>query len=60
MPGGSAPVSGAGATGGLSGSALLALAALLLLAAPRAMRRLRLAAGSWRAAQFVLIPERPG
>jgi hypothetical protein len=60
MPGGSAPVSGAGAAGGLSGSALLAFAALLLLAAPLAMRRLRLAAGSWRAAQFILIPERPG
>jgi hypothetical protein len=59
-PGGVSPASGAGASGGLSASTLLAFAALLLLAGPRAMRRLRLAAGSRRAAQFVLIPERPG
>jgi hypothetical protein len=59
-PGGVSPAGGAGAAGGLSASTLLALAALLLLAGPRAMRRLRLAAGSRRPAQFVLIPERPG
>lgn len=59
-PGGVSPAGGAGVSAGLSASTLLALAALLLLAGPRAMRRLRLAAGSRRPAQFVLIPERPG
>jgi hypothetical protein len=49
---------GGGAAVGLSG--FLAFALLLALAAPRAMRRLRLACLPWRTAFFVLIPERPG
>jgi hypothetical protein len=63
------PVSGF-AGGGLSSMAggasgvglldLLALAGLLLLGAPLAMRRLRLSSEPWRSAPFVLIPERPG
>ena len=52
---GSAP-SGSGLA--LSGS--LSLAGLLLLAAPRAMRRLRLSCEPQLTACFVLIPERPG
>ena len=59
-PDGVSPAGDASATSGLSASTLLALAGLLLLAGPRAMRRLRLANGSRRPAQFVLIPERPG
>jgi hypothetical protein len=50
-----------GASG--SGTALsifLTLAGLLLMAAPRAMRRLRLSCQPWLTACFVLIPERPG
>lgn len=47
-----------GAGGGLSG--FFTLAGLLLLAGPRAMRRLRLLAKPWLTAFFVLIPERPG
>jgi hypothetical protein len=35
------------------------LAGLLLLAAPLAMRRLRLANAPWHLAPFVLIPEHP-
>jgi hypothetical protein len=71
--GGSAPVSPApgpapsgasgAAVGGSSGvapSAFLSLAGLLLLAAPRAMRRLRLSCRPLLTACFVLIPERPG
>ena len=53
---------GGSATGG-SGVALsgfLTLAGLLLLAAPCAMRRLRLSCQPWLTAFFVLIPERPG
>jgi hypothetical protein len=53
---------GGSATGG-SGIALsgfFTLAGLLLLAAPRAMRRLRLLCQPWLTAFFVLIPERPG
>jgi len=38
----------------------LTLIGLLLLAAPRAMRRLRLSCEPWLTAFFVLIPERPG
>jgi hypothetical protein len=49
---------GAGAGAGLAG--FLAFALLMALAAPRAMRRLRLACLPWRTAFFVLIPERPG
>jgi hypothetical protein len=61
---GSAPsgVAGGSAMGGsgLSISGFLTLAGLLLLAAPRAMRRLRLLCEPWLTACFVLIPERPG
>jgi hypothetical protein len=62
----SAPGSGFGgggsAAGGGSGSGSSASSTLvdvLLQAAPRAMRRLRLAQPSWRTSFFVLIPERP-
>jgi hypothetical protein len=52
---------GAAAGGGGSAAAgLITLAGFLLLTAPRAMRRLRLACRPWRAACFALIPERPG
>jgi hypothetical protein len=61
---GPAPSGASGAAvGGASGiapSAFLSLAGLLLLAAPRAMRRLRLSSRPWLTACFVLIPERPG
>lgn len=61
------PGSGSGGVGGGSAgcgsssaaSACFTLAGLLLQAAPRAMRRLRLSQPSWRASFFVLIPERP-
>jgi hypothetical protein len=64
-PGGSAPSGSAGGvaaggSGGLGLSAFLTIAGLLLLAAPHAMRRLRLSCLPWRTAFFVLIPERPG
>jgi hypothetical protein len=51
-----------GAAAGGSGMALgfLSLAGLLLLAAPLAMRRLRLSFRLWRASCVALIPERPG
>ena len=54
--------SGGAAAGGSGGafSAFFTLAGLLLLAAPLAMRRLRLASRPWLTAFFVLIPERPG
>jgi hypothetical protein len=58
-----APGGAAGSAAGSSGLALsgfLTLAGLLLLGAPRAMRRLRLSCEPWRTACFVLIPERPG
>ncbi len=53
---------GAGAAGGagVGLAGFLTLAGLLLLAAPRALRRLRLSCLPWRTAFFVLIPERPG
>jgi outer membrane biosynthesis protein TonB len=61
---GSAPggASGGSATGasGLALSGFLTLAGLLLLGAPRAMRRLWLSCQPWLTACFVLIPERPG
>jgi hypothetical protein len=61
---GSAPSGASGAaSGGASGagvSSFLTLAGLLLLGAPRAMRRLRLSCEPWLAGCFVLIPERPG
>jgi hypothetical protein len=58
-PGGA---SGASAIGGsaLGLSGFLTLLGLLLLGAPRAMRRLRLSCEPWLTACFVLIPERPG
>ena len=51
--------------GSAPGASGLALSAYLtpgdlLLGGPRAMRRLRLSCEQWRAACFVLIPERPG
>ncbi len=58
-----APSGVSGSAAGSSGIALsgfLTLAGLLLLGAPRAMRRLRLSCQPWRTACFVLIPERPG
>jgi hypothetical protein len=61
-PGGSSGAAGGGGGGGGSGagvSTFLTLAGLLLLAAPRALRRLRLSFEPWLAACFVLIPERP-
>jgi len=58
-PGGASGVSPAGSAGGAT-SIFLSLGCLLLLAAPRAARRLRLSCGSWRTPFFVLIPERPG
>jgi hypothetical protein len=66
-----APLPGSGGSGGGSGgsaaaggagsasSASSTLVGVLLQAAPRAMRRLRLAQPSWRTSFFVLIPERP-
>jgi hypothetical protein len=58
MPGG-VPASAAGAFGAAV-AVLLALAGLLLLQVPPALRRLRLSAAPWLGAAFVLIPERPG
>jgi hypothetical protein len=58
-PAGVAGGSAAGASG-FAFSAFVTLAGLLLLAAPRAMRRLRLSCQPWRTASFALIPERPG
>ncbi len=54
--------SGGAPAGGSSAapSVFLTLAGLLLLAAPRAMRRMRLRCKPWLTAFFVLIPERPG
>ena len=63
-PPGPAPsgASGGSAVGasGLALSGFLTLAGLLLLGAPRAMRRLRLSCQPRLTACFVLIPERPG
>ena len=62
-PPGPAPSGASGSATGASGLALsgfLTLAGLLLLGAPRAMRRLRLSCQPWLTACFVLIPERPG
>jgi hypothetical protein len=58
-PSGAAGGSAAGGPG-LALSAFLTLAGLLLLSAPRALCRLRLACRPWLTAFFVLIPERPG
>ncbi len=60
QPSGASGAGSAGGGGGLALSGFLSLAGLLLLAAPRAMRRLRLLCRPWRAACFALIPERPG
>jgi hypothetical protein len=54
--GGSSAAGGAGS----ASSASSTLVGVLLQAAPRAMRRLRLAQSSWRTSFFVLFPERPG
>ena len=61
-PGPSPSGAGGAAAAGGSGMALgfLSLAGLLLLAAPLAMRRLRLSFCLWRASCVALIPERPG
>jgi hypothetical protein len=58
-PGGASGGSAPGGAG-LALSAFLTLGALLRLALPRAMRRLRLSCEPWLTACFVLIPERPG
>jgi hypothetical protein len=57
-PGGASESTGAAC--GFALSIFLTLAGLPMLAAPRVMRRLRLASEPWRLAPFVLIPERPG
>lgn len=58
-PGG--PISSPGASApGATAPTLLALACLLLLADPRARRRLRLLGARLRPAPFLLLPERPG
>jgi hypothetical protein len=59
-PGGASGGVAAGGSGSVGLSGFLTLAGLLLLAAPRAMRRLRLSCRPWLTAFFVLIPERPG
>ncbi len=59
-PGGASGGAAVGGASGLAPSAFLSLAGLLLLAGPRAMRRLRLSSRPWLTACFVLIPERPG
>jgi hypothetical protein len=60
-PGGISAASGAGASGGLTAIPSFTLVALLLLLlVPPVLRRLRLSGESLRAAQFALIPERPG
>ncbi|MCW3020039.1 MAG: hypothetical protein JWN10_2347 [Solirubrobacterales bacterium] len=60
-PAPSGAVGGSAAGGsGVALSGFFTLAGLLLLAAPRALRRLRLSCQPWRTAFFVLIPERPG
>jgi hypothetical protein len=59
-PGGASGGVAAGGAGSVGLSGFLTLAGLLLLAAPRALRRLRLSCRPWLTAFFVLIPERPG
>jgi hypothetical protein len=62
-PSSPAPAGAAGAATGGSGvaplSTFLTLAGLLLLGAPRVLRRLRLSCEPWLAGCFVLVPERP-
>jgi hypothetical protein len=57
-PGGASPATSAVA--GTSIPIFLTLAGLLLLAAPRVRRVLRLLGESWRLSPLALIPERPG
>ncbi len=59
--GASGAATGAGGAGGSGAgvSTFLTLAGLLLLGAPRALRRLRFSFEPWLAGCFVLIPERP-
>ncbi|MEA2139908.1 MAG: hypothetical protein QOC91_7, partial [Solirubrobacteraceae bacterium] len=57
-PGGVSPAAVVGPAAGLS--IVLALAALLMLASPPAVRRLRLDGESWRLAPLALIADRPG
>jgi hypothetical protein len=57
--GGGGSAAGGGSGSGSASSASSTLVYVLLQAAPRAMRRLRLAQPSWRTSFFVLIPERP-
>lgn len=58
-PGGAAGAA-TGAAGGFAPlSTFLTLAGLLLLGAPRVLRRLRLSCEPWLAGCFVLVPERP-
>lgn len=63
-PAGPAPSGAVGSAApggsGIGVSGFFTLAGLLLLAAPRAMRRLRLSCRPLLTAFFVLIPERPG
>jgi hypothetical protein len=60
-PGGAGGGVAAGAAGGGAGlSGFLTFAALQRLAAPHALRRLRLSSRPYLTAFFVLIPERPG
>lgn len=58
-PGGAGGGSAAGSGSGSASSTAFTLVGLLVQAAPRAMRRLRLAQLSWRTSFFVLIPEQP-
>ncbi len=58
--GGGVGVAAGAAGGGVGLAGFLALAGLLLLTAPRALRRMRLSCRPYRTAFFVLIPERPG
>jgi hypothetical protein len=50
----------AGSSSGFAFSVFLTLAGLLVLGAPWARRRMRLASEPWPTAPFVLMPERPG
>jgi hypothetical protein len=58
-PGGAGGGAAAGGSSGSTSSASFTLVGALVQAAPRAIRRFRLAQPSWRTSFFVLIPERP-
>jgi hypothetical protein len=58
-PGGAGGGAAAGGGSGSASSAAFTLVGALFHAAPRAIRRFRLAQPSWRTSFFVLIPERP-